>query len=173
LGIIKDYSLPVLYVHSSIYDLAGKELTDNKTELAHKFFVKAVAINTKLPRLIKGMRATYTTDKTLDHAKEQEYADRFQNLIKLGRNLAYPESCDEEHSEKDVDLIICANKKDSDIIGKVKIVAHGNNEIIALRKIVQDRNYELFVVELNEAISDLDYIQNYIKEALIPPLSKN
>ena len=163
----KKYRYTVFYYHESVYAAAGKELEDSAPRPTARLLLFSALLNTRI-KSVMGY-ATYTTEDILKLAKGSDYASHFKGFPELGKDMAFPESC-EPHLSRDVNLIKCANRKDAEVIGEVKIVVSSINDTKRLWAYIEGGKYPLKVVSVEEAIKEIEDILSKVTKEIYRPV---
>jgi len=152
------YPYSVFYFTKSVYDGIGV----NKEE-SMRLILKSILINTRFKEKI-GTHITFTTREILNSVKESDYSDRFKGFMQLGQNIAYPEDSDDIRGSKDFRLIQFAINKDGDVLGLIKIVVEDYETKQALKRIIDEDNYPITLVNCKEALEELEVIEKKLRQ---------
>ncbi len=152
------------YFHESIFELAGKELSDSyKTRPTCKLFLNCTLINVRFKKIIND-HISFTTEQIMESVKSEDYSSNFNGLIALGENLAFPVPKKYDRN-KNANLIKAANSKNIEIVDDVKIVTSGLENTVKIKKLLEDGKYPetLKVINVEEALQQIMQIHDDLK----------
>lgn len=151
------------FLHESVYEQAGKELSDTyKERPACKLLLNYVLINVRFKVRIGG-HISFTTQQILECVKSEDYALKFDGLIALGENIAFP-VIEVFDRNKNINLIKATNEKNVNFEGKIKIVVSGYEITKKLEYLIKAGNYPLSLITVEEALKEIIDIHCELKK---------
>lgn len=152
------YPFSVFYLTKSVFDEVGK---GNKKAI--ELIFKTILMNIRFKDKI-GTNITFTTEDVFDRVREEQYIEKFKGFMALGKNIAFPEPCENIHGDSNFKIVQSAINKDGDVLGIVKIVVEESVAKEAIQKIVDDDAYPLGVVSCEQCLEELQVIELRLKE---------
>jgi len=150
------------FIHESVYQQAGGELAISfrGEKPSFKFLNQCLFINVRFHKT-RG-HISYTTKQIEESVKSEDYANHFQGFMVIGENMAFPISKIFDRN-KNLNLVKAANIMNVDTGDEVVIVVYGIITMQAISKIIEDGNYPIRVINLDEALVEIIKIHESLK----------
>lgn len=160
-----EYPYSIFYITHSVFESAGKKFIENKNNVAFSFLFQAVLFNVRYKKHI-ATQITFTTRQIFELVKDVEWGKSFKGIMELGENMAHAEEKENLRGDKNFRLLQCANDKNTEIIGDVKVICEDYPTRQYFIKAKHEDDYPIEVIDSEEAYEELIEIEKKLKEKL-------
>jgi len=157
------YPFSVFYLSRSVFSDASKKIKNNLNNIEFKFLLKSVLFHARYKKFI-GTHVLFCPKDILDWAKTIEFEGKFKGLMEIGEDMVHSELNPNIRGNINFKLLQYATDKDGDVEGQVKIIVSDFETKKYFESMRLDKGYPIEIISLQEALVELDEIEEKIKE---------